>query len=304
MDHDAPRTSATRAYVLLTFMALFFSSNILIGRAAADLVPPFTLACLRWAIAFAILLPFGWAGIRSHRHVVRDEAPALAVLAFLGMWICGAFVYIGLGLTTATNAALIYTASPVLIILAEWIRGLQPMTPARLIGVVTALVGVLAIIARGSLDALVNLTVNAGDIWIAVAATSWAVYSLISRRDGIRSLPTMSMMTVVTGLGAVMLAPFAIWESRKAGLPDDPRAWASIFGVALIASVLAFSSYQKGVKMVGPGTTSLFLYLNPVYAAVLAWLFLGESIRLFHLVGAVLIFAGVTLATGTWRRAR
>jgi drug/metabolite transporter (DMT)-like permease len=107
----------------------------------------------------------------------------------------------------------------------------------------------------------------------------------------------MSLMAVVTGLGALMLTPFAAWESVERGMPSEPRAWASILGVAFFASVLAFTAYQKGVKLVGPGRTSLFLYLNPVYAAVLAALFLGERVHGYHLAGAVMIFVGVALAT-------
>jgi drug/metabolite transporter (DMT)-like permease len=104
-------------------------------------------------------------------------------------------------------------------------------------------------------------------------------------------------MAVVTCLGALLLAPFALWEAIEVGLPSEPRAWASILGVAFIASVLAFTAYQKGVQIVGPGRTSLFLYLNPDYAAALAALFLGERVHGYHLVGAAMIFAGVAMAT-------
>jgi drug/metabolite transporter (DMT)-like permease len=297
-EHSVDETSSTaRAYVLLCLMPLFFSSNILIGRAAADLVPPFSLAFWRWAIAFAILLPIGWTGIVAHRDVLRAEIRALLAMAFLGMWICGAVVYIGLQDTTATNAALIYTASPVLIILFEWLRGNQRLSGVQLVGIATALAGVLAIIFKGEVTAITSLSLNPGDLWIAFGAVSWSIYSIVSRRPAIRSLPTMSLMAVVTGLGALMLTPFAAWESVERGMPSEPRAWASILGVAFFASVLAFTAYQKGVKLVGPGRTSLFLYLNPVYAAVLAALFLGERVHGYHLAGAVLIFAGVALAT-------
>lgn len=290
-------TSTARAYVLLCLMPLFFSSNILIGRAAADIVPPFSLAFWRWAIAFAILLPVGWRGLVAHRHVLRAEIGALLWLALLGMWICGAVVYIGLKDTTATNAALIYTASPVLIILFERLRGNQHLSVIQAAGIAIALAGVLTIILKGDAGALASLSLNPGDLWIAFGAFSWSIYSIVSRRPAIRSLPTMSLMVAVTCLGALMLAPFAVWESVEHGIPAEPRAWASIFGVALLASVLAFTAYQKGVKIVGPGRTSLFLYLNPVYAAALAALFLGERIHGHHLVGAALIFAGVALAT-------
>ena len=81
------------------------------------------------------------------------------------------------------------------------------------------------------------------------------------------------------------------------GFPSTLRAWASIAGIVIFASVLSFSTYQYGVKKVGPALTSIFLYLLPVYGIALAVLFLGESFRPYHAVGLVLVLGGIVLAT-------
>ena len=75
------------------------------------------------------------------------------------------------------------------------------------------------------------------------------------------------------------------------------RAWASIAGIVIFASVLSFSAYQYGIKKVGPALTSIFLYLLPVYGIALAVLFLGEAFRPYHAVGLVLVLGGIVLAT-------
>ena len=301
-DRPRDRLDAIRIYALLAAMPLFFSSNVVIGRAAANLVDPASLAFWRWFIAFLILLPIAWTGLREHRAALRQEAPALLVLAFLGMVICGAVVYIGLGYTTATNAALIYATTPVLVIGIEWIFSGQRVGPGQVLGILSALSGVLIIIFRGRPEAVLDLDLNAGDLCIAAGALSWAVYTIILKRPRLRRLPTIPVMAATTFLGAVLLAPFALWETLEAGgLPASLAAWSSILGVALVASILAFSSYQKGVQLVGPGRTSLFMYLMPVYAASLAALLLGETIGWYHVLGAGLIIGGVALATGIAR---
>lgn len=288
-----------RTYILLCAMPLFFSSNVIIGRAAADLVSPSTLAFWRWFIAFAILLPIAWQGLKQHRADLWLERKAVAVLAFLGMGICGAVVYVGLKYTTATNAALIYTATPVFVITLEWALSNQRLNTAQIAGIGAALLGVLVIIFKGDPQLVKTLELNIGDLCIAAGAASWAVYSIILKRPRLKAVPTMPLMAATTGMGALLLAPFAFWEfTTIGGVPATITAWSSIFGVALIASVLAFSSYQKGVQLVGPGRTSLFMYLMPLYSALLAAMLLGESIRHYHVLGAVLIIGGVAAATG------
>ena len=131
---------------VLVVMPLFFSSNIIFGRAVADQVEPFTLAFLRWSLTALILLPFVWSAVRQFRNMITSWSKQLALLGFLGMWICGAMVYLALDYTSATNGTLIYTSSPVLIILIEWLfRGRRAGT-REAIGVTLALIGVVVIV--------------------------------------------------------------------------------------------------------------------------------------------------------------
>ena len=111
------RSGDWKPYLALLFMPLFFSTNIIFGRAATASVEPWTLAFIRWTLAFLILLPFTWAGLKRHKKLLMSEWKTIGVLGILGMWICGALVYYALHHTTATNATLIYTSAPVLILL-------------------------------------------------------------------------------------------------------------------------------------------------------------------------------------------
>ncbi|WP_417773254.1 DMT family transporter [Stappia sp.] len=291
-----------RAYALLIVMPVFFSSNLVIGRAAISTVEPWTLAFLRWILAFAMLLPFALAGMRAHRKTLQREWTTLGIMGILGMWICGAGVYFALNYTTASNATLIYTSSPVLILLLEWLfRGRRIGTREGL-GILLAIAGVVLIVVKGSLATLLALELNAGDVLMALAAMAWAGYSVLLKRPAFAEVPTLSLFATLAAAGALTLLPFTVVEIAETGrFPVHADAWISILGLALGASVLAFSTFQYGVKVVGPSTTGLFMYLLPPYGVLMSVVFLGEELHLYHFAGFAFIMAGLILATAPRR---
>jgi drug/metabolite transporter (DMT)-like permease len=303
MQRDA---ATVRAYAVLVAMPLFFSSNMVIGRAAVAEVEPWTLAFWRWFLAALILLPAAWPGLKAHRATLVAEWRLLAVLGFLGMWICGGVVYLSLAHTTATNGVLIYTSSPVFILLLEIAFRGQRTSLRQVLGISLAFLGVAAILMRGDLERLLALQLNPGDIGIASAAFAWAGYSVVLNRSALTELPTIVLFTAVALWGVVMLLPMMAWELLVHDhMPLTASAWISIVGLAIVPSVLAFSTYQFGVKVVGPTITGIFLYLLPAYGVLMAVIFLGEELRAFHAAGLILVTCGVALATlprELWRR--
>jgi drug/metabolite transporter (DMT)-like permease len=290
-------------HALLVLMPLFFASNLIIGRASAGLVEPWTLAFWRWALAALILLPFAWTGIVENAARLRAVARELFILGALGMLICGGLVYVSLHSTTATNATLIYTASTLFIVLLDALYFGNPLTPVRIAGLILGFLGVATIVLHGDLVRLVTLELNWGDLGIAICALSWAIYSVMLKGKALRTLPTLPLFAVISGAGALTLVPMMLFEAVVLGaVPTSGRAWASILALAIVPSVLAYGIYQIGVKQVGPSVTGVFLYLMPVYGVVLAALTLGESFQTYHALGLVLVVAGVVLATDPFRR--
>jgi drug/metabolite transporter (DMT)-like permease len=294
----ATSIEARRAYLLLLLMPLLFSSNLVIARAMGDAVPPFTLALLRWGVAALVLLPFTWTSLVAERARLAGSWRRILILGFLGMWICGAGVYWALGLTTATNGTLIYTTSPVLVLVIEAIVWRKPLSLARLAGIVLAMVGVAVIVLKGELGALARLDLNVGDLGMAAAALAWAIYSLVLKNDRLAGIPTLTLFAAIAIAGTATLVPFAAVElALQGGWPRSGQTWLGVLALALFSAVGAFSLYQYGVKVVGPAVTSCFLYLLPVYGVGMAVAFLGEQFRSFHLAGMVLVLIGLIAAT-------
>jgi drug/metabolite transporter (DMT)-like permease len=103
--------------LLLFIQPIFMTGNIAVARGAAGFVPPVSLAFWRWVLAVLILLPFIFPQIRKNWKEVIIELPKLLILGLTGFAFCGAFPYIS-GLTTSVvNMGIIYSASPIFIIL-------------------------------------------------------------------------------------------------------------------------------------------------------------------------------------------
>lgn len=291
------------AYWLLLFSPVFFSSNFIFGSVAVKSIEPFTLTLFRWSIAFGLILPFAWAGIWSQRTLLLEQWKLIAINAFLSIGICGAGVYFALKYTSATNGTLIYTSSPVLILLMERIFRGRPISWREVIGIILAVAGILYIIAQGRFEQLLALDFNDGDLLFVLAALGWAVYSVLSKKRVLQPVSTISMFAIVALTGSLMMVPFTLYEASYADFwPQHMNQWYSLFGLGFISSVLAFTCYQYGIKVLGPATAGIFMYLLPPVGVVLAVSFLGEAFLPFHMMGLVLVMSGVILATLPFER--
>ncbi len=294
----APQLPATGlARLLLWTVPLLWSSNYIIARLADGVIAPHALALGRWALAALILLPWLGRGLLRQRAVLRREWPQLLMLGLLGMYICGAWVYIAGRTTSSTNIALIYAATPMAIVAAgSWLLH-EKMSRAQWAGVVLALLGLLFVIAKGDPARLLAVQFTAGDAWITAAAASWTAYSVLLKRWPSALGPGERLVAIIGG-GLVVLLPATWIEARWMDTP--PLGWAA-FGLVLLAAVLpgvlSYGAYSYLQRELGASRTAMMLYLAPVYGALLAWLVLGERPGWYHAAGAALILPSIWLAT-------
>jgi drug/metabolite transporter (DMT)-like permease len=290
--------SRTRAaHVLLFVTPLMWAANYIVARKAVGVIEPHMLAFLRWLLAFAIMLPLAWPALRLHQRRWRREWPELLLLGALGMWICGAFVYLGAQTTSAVNIGLLYSLSPVLIAAASVKLFGETLSGRQILGVVLALAGTVLILAKGSLTNLQAVRFTRGDLWIVAAVIAWTVYSLVLMRKK-SVLDPFARTTLITAAGLLVLAPMTAVEAAYAGLPPvNLTTLTLVLVVALLPGLGAYQAYAFMQRQLGAARTGLVLYLGPLYAALTAWVFLGEPPAWFHVIGAGLILPGIWLAT-------
>lgn len=290
-------------FALLAFMPLFFVSNLIIGRAVATAVEPSTLAFWRWLIATLLLLPFAWRGLVANAVSFRALWRQLLLLGVLGMILCGTGVYLSLRYTTASNAALIYASSSIFIVVMEVLFFGMRLSASRLLGTLIGFAGVVTIVLHGEPQRLLSWQFNVGDIGIAIAAISWAAYSVILKRKELAQLPTLPLFAAIAMAGTLVVFPLMIFETVAFNsFPSERNEWIAIVALAIFPSALAFWLYQVGVKYAGPTVTGLSLYLLPVYGVGMAVLLLGEQLYAYHAVGFVLVIAGIALATEPFKQ--
>ena len=296
-----PPTSQHRWAVALLFITpALWSVNYLVGRMAPGQVAPHMLALLRWSLAGLVLAVFAWPELWAKRAVLGQHAWRYFVLGGLGMWMCGAWVYIGARSTTATNIALIYALSPVFIALASalWLR--EHLGKLQWLGIALALVGLVHVVIKGQWGQLSQVQFVAGDVWILGCTVAWTLYCLLLTRWP-SDLSSLARLVLIVAGGVTLLLPLALAEAVS-GLPMTHTVWNAktawlVVAAALMPGAGAYLAYATVQKQLGAARASLTLYLGPLYAALAAWAVLGEPIRAYHVVGATVILPAIYLAS-------
>lgn len=302
-----PRLSAAAAalwrqpVLLLTLAVLFWSGNVVVGRASAGVLPPVTLAFWRWFIAFFLVLGLGWRHLRRDLPVLRAQWPIVLALSALGIASFNTLLYIGLRETTAINGLLLQSIMPLVILAAGLMLFGDRPGLRQLTGVAVSILGVLVIAVQGDRHRLAALSFNPGDIWVLTAVAGYALYSALLRKRPL--VHPLSLLIALFGIASLMLLPLSLAEqARGARMPLTLPALAAIGYVALFPGLLSSLLYNRGIELRGAAFGGQFINLLPIFGSVLAMLFLGERLQGFHLIGALLIASGLALALMTSRK--
>ena len=138
------------AYTLLIIQPVFMASNLVVARGGVEFIPPISLAFWRWLTVFFILLLFNYK-IFLKKKIIFKEYKKLFFLGFMGCGVCGAFPFIAGQTTTIINMGIIYTSSPIFIILLSYFFFKEKMNFPKIVGLISCLIGVIIIIIKGCL---------------------------------------------------------------------------------------------------------------------------------------------------------
>lgn len=283
------------ALALLLIVPALWATNYLIARSAPGVIAPNMLAGQRWLLAALLFCALTHRELWAQRHAVLADWRRTLVLGTLGMWICGAWVYLAGQTTSAVNIALIYALAPVLIVLVSrlWLK--EPFSLVQALGVALALAGVLHVVLQGEWGQLAQVQWVVGDAWVLGAALSWTFFSILLKRWS-SPLSESARLGAIAIAGVLVILPFAAWEAVTAVEPAfSLNGLLLALAGALLPGYAAYLGYSVMLRELGPARVSVVLYLGPPYGALLAWLVLGESIHWYHAVGLLLIVPGIYL---------
>ncbi len=252
------------------------ASNLVVARGGVEFVPPISLAFWRWTLVFLILLPFTYITLKKNFKIIKKEYKKLFFLGSMGCGVCGAFPFLAGETTTVTNMGIIYTSSPVFIILI--------------------LIGVLTIIIKGDLNLLINLQFTIGDLWMLAAAIGWALYSIYLFYWN-SELKIFERFTLISFFGALSLLPFYIGEEifyKQTVFMPEFYFW--VIFAAISPGIIAFTLYTVAQKKLGASLTGFTLYVFTVYGAIYGYFLFDEKFENYHFIGTILVFFGIYLA--------
>ena len=192
-------------YLLLTLTSLFWSVNFVLSRGLHTEIPPLALAFWRWLAALLILCCFALRRVYLQRVFCLGNFRFLLVQGLLGVTGFNTLLYLAVQHTTAINAVLVNSCTPVLIIALSWLCYGETIASRQGAGIVLSLLGVLLILAKGEPAALTRIAFNQGDLLVLAAATLWAMYSLNLRRypEGLHPHAYLLVITLI-GLGGIV----------------------------------------------------------------------------------------------------
>ncbi|MCG7200135.1 DMT family transporter [Marinobacter pelagius] len=296
--------STVLAYIGLVLTPLFWAGNAVVARGTVEAIPPLSMSFWRWILALCILLPIGLPGILKHRRVIRQHLGSMVALATFSVAAFNSLLYYAAITTTATNIALINATIPIFVALLAWLMLGDRTRPIQALGIFLAVLGILVVIARGQVSVLTGLQAQPGDLIMVAAVFSWGLFSVLLRRQAV-PLPALTFLTTQVLLGTLIILPFYLTDLMffAGGFEVSRGTVLPLIYFAIFPGILAYGFWNHGVHTIGPGGAAIFMYLTPVYASILAGLFLGESLGVFHLVGGGLILVGLLLATRVKRPA-
>ncbi len=269
--------------------------NAIFGRLAVDQIAPMQLVMFRWLGVVLLMLLFSRNNLLRDWPVLRRHLPFLFLMGALGFTTFNALFYVASHYTTAINIGILQGSIPVFVLLGSLLLLRHRIGPIQAIGVGLTLGGVVIIASGGKPGELLDLEVNRGDALMLLACFFYAAYSVgLSRRPNVSALGLFTVMAIAAWLVSLQLIAVETWQ--QGWQAPTQTGWIIALLVTLLPSLLAQVFFINGVALIGPGRAGVFVNLVPVFASLMAVLFLRERFEVYHALALVLVLGGIGLS--------
>lgn len=281
--------------------AAIWGGMYVVSKVVLDVIPPFALLTSRLALGFlALWLVIAWRGRSSnllgHGFTLnRSQFISAFGVGILGYGISLGFQFVGTKLSTAANGALVTSATPALVLPFAWLLLKEPVTRRRLLAILVASLGVLAVIDPRSADLSSDLFL--GNLSLLGAALTWALYSVLVRKVSGQGMDLLQATAVFLLGGLPITIPLGIWELSTQGMGQITLAiLGGILFLGIISTAIAMFLWNYAFARLPAAAASLTFFAQPLVGALLGWFFLGEQITALFVLGGVLIGSGILIS--------
>ena len=285
------------AYLFLVLATLFWSGNFIVGKFATLFeIPPLTLNVFRWISVWFILIPFTYKEIYKNLPYIKKN---WLVISFMGVITISTFnsvVYFALNYTQVINAVLMLAAIPAATIVLSSLMKIEKTNIFQILGLLLSIVGIGSIISNGEMQKIISLNFNKGDLWMLVCVITWSLYSTLLKKHKFK-LSQFTLIQLMVSVGILFLIPQFFYEkSIDLELNFNKAFFLILFYVVMFPAIAAYYCWQKGIEIIGPNRSTMFIQLMPLFSAVMAIIIFKEKFELYHFAGATFILSGIYLS--------
>ena len=289
-------------YLSLTLTMFLWGGTFISGRMLAASVASPSAAFFRFAIASITLLLITRLTGGNLQRPGRSHWLPLILLGATGIFSYNICFFIGLKHITAGRAALFVACTPLVITLLSLLCHRERLPLFGFAGILLSLTGAVFVISNGHPEALLQGSFGIGELALLGCVLSWAAYTLIGRSI-LTTLSPLSSVCYSSMIGALMLLVPALQAGLLSTLPQLSRIdWLNLSYLGVGGTALGFSLYYQGIKKIGATRAGVFINLVPLFALLLSWLMLNESVKFSVLIGGLLVLLGVSLTNIAGRR--
>ncbi len=285
-----------KAHLALFSVALIYGANYTIAKEVLDndYIQPLGFILLRVLSGLILFSLVHFLFIKE--KIERKDVGKLILCGLFGVAINQMFFFTGLKLTRPINAALIMTVCPIIVLIVSAIILKEAVTVRKLLGIVLGASGAILLILYGE-ELSFGKDRILGDIMIFVNATSYGIY-LVLVKSLMQKYHPFTVVKWVFSIGILFVFPFGIGELAAVDWSlFKSSTWIAVAYVLIFTTFLAYFLNAYALKMVRASTVSIYIYLQPVLATLVAVLVQSDQLVLQKVVFGLMIFAGVYLVS-------
>ncbi|UCC80823.1 MAG: DMT family transporter [Candidatus Zixiibacteriota bacterium] len=277
-------------YAALAIHTLFSAGTYIAAKGAVAEIAPLVFAFYRFLLASAIFV--GISALRNNLFPFeKRDLPLLLLLSFLIYPVNQTFFLIGISHTLPTHAALLYASTPVWVYLLSIQRKEEESSHRKTVGIAVALAGVVAFFAEKGIA--LKWDYFFGNILVMIAVWAWAAYSVLGR-PLVRKKGAFTVTAWASITGALIYSPLGIYRAACFDYSGvGVVGWSGVVYTAIFTSVIAYTLWYWGIKHFSPSRVAVFMYLQPVVAAILAYFIFSERLSSGSIISGLIILAGV-----------
>jgi len=273
--------------------ASIWGGMYVVSKVVLEIIPPFMLVTIRLilgALTLAVVLL-----IRGFPDISRNQLLQVLGVGFVGYGISLSLQFLGTKLSTAANGSLVTSATPAFVLIFAWMLLNEKITWQRLIALLLATFGVVAVIDPRS--AQLNPNLFWGNLSLIGAAITWALYSVLVRKTT-QNLDVLPFSLIAFLGGLPVTVPAGAWEWTTLGIGEITLGVVGgVLFLGIISTALAMVLWNTAFAFVDASLASLTFFAQPVVGTLLGWLFLGERITPLFLFGGFLIGLGLVISS-------